>query len=177
MKRLLGLFIAAAVFLSCSGCLADEGNNVSSAGFSVSASSEGREQSSAVVSENAASVFISSETTAPPSSEAGAERQGSAPLNSTPGKTPAVSRADNGGGKTSSVRETGGNTVSQTPAPASSGDAAVSSEPISQMVWISEHGTKYHRNSRCSNMKNPWQVTKEQAVSQGREPCKKCYGR
>ena len=44
-----------------------------------------------------------------------------------------------------------------------------------QMVWISGSGKKYHRSSSCSNMKNPWQVTVEEAQSQGRQPCKKCY--
>lgn len=44
-----------------------------------------------------------------------------------------------------------------------------------QMVWISGSGTKYHSRSSCSNMKNPWQVTVEEAQAQGRQPCKKCY--
>lgn len=43
------------------------------------------------------------------------------------------------------------------------------------MVWISSSGKKYHRSSGCSNMKNPWQVSLEQAKSMGKEACKKCY--
>lgn len=43
------------------------------------------------------------------------------------------------------------------------------------MVWIPKTGTKYHSRSGCSNMKNPSQVTKEEAVRMGYEPCKKCY--
>lgn len=44
-----------------------------------------------------------------------------------------------------------------------------------EMVWIPKSGSKYHSNSGCSNMKNPTQVTKEEAESRGYEPCKKCY--
>ena len=44
-----------------------------------------------------------------------------------------------------------------------------------EMVWIPKSGKKYHSNSGCSNMKNPAQVTKEEAEDRGYEPCKKCY--
>lgn len=44
-----------------------------------------------------------------------------------------------------------------------------------EMVWIPKSGKKYHSNSDCSNMKNPSQVTKEEAEDRGYEPCKKCY--
>ena len=43
------------------------------------------------------------------------------------------------------------------------------------MVWIPKSGSKYHSNPGCSNMKNPSQVTKQEAENQGYEPCKKCY--
>ena len=44
------------------------------------------------------------------------------------------------------------------------------------MVWIPTNGgTKYHDNSKCSNMKNPKLVSIEYAVFQGFEPCQKCY--
>lgn len=43
------------------------------------------------------------------------------------------------------------------------------------LVWIPNSGSKYHARSSCSNMKNPSQVTKEEAVQRGFEPCKKCY--
>lgn len=44
------------------------------------------------------------------------------------------------------------------------------------LVWIPTNGgTKYHSKSSCSNMKNPEQVTKEEAIDRGFEPCKKCY--
>lgn len=44
-----------------------------------------------------------------------------------------------------------------------------------EMVWIPKSGKRYHRNSSCSNMKGPSQVTKSQAISWGYTPCKKCY--
>ena len=48
-------------------------------------------------------------------------------------------------------------------------------EANQQMVWIPKSGKKYHSNSRCSNMKNPSQVTKYEAENRGYEPCKKCW--
>ena len=46
----------------------------------------------------------------------------------------------------------------------------------SGMVWIPTNGgTKYHSNSGCSNMKDPIQVTKSEAVSQGFDACKRCH--
>ena len=44
-----------------------------------------------------------------------------------------------------------------------------------KMVWIPSSGSKYHNDASCSGMDNPRQVTKEEAVSMGYEPCKKCY--
>lgn len=43
------------------------------------------------------------------------------------------------------------------------------------MVWIPKSGSKYHSKSSCSNMKNPTQVTLEQAEAWGYEACKKCW--
>ena len=43
------------------------------------------------------------------------------------------------------------------------------------MVWIPKSGSKYHSRSNCSNMKNPTQVSRSEAISRGYEPCKKCY--
>lgn len=42
-------------------------------------------------------------------------------------------------------------------------------------VWIPQTGAKYHRNSNCSNMKNPSKVKKSVAENWGYTPCKKCY--
>lgn len=53
--------------------------------------------------------------------------------------------------------------------------APVETTPTTDMVWISRTGKKYHRNSSCSNMKNPSQVTKSEAEAMGLTPCKKCY--
>lgn len=46
------------------------------------------------------------------------------------------------------------------------------SEQDTEMVWIPKAGSKYHRKSSCSNMKNPSQVTKGEAERRGYEPCK-----
>ncbi|CZT56910.1 hypothetical protein [Solibaculum mannosilyticum] len=45
----------------------------------------------------------------------------------------------------------------------------------SEMVWVSGKGKKYHSSPDCSNMKAPYQIPLEQAMSQGRGPCSKCY--
>lgn len=42
-------------------------------------------------------------------------------------------------------------------------------------VWIPRTGSKYHSNSRCSNMKSPSKVSKQDAINWGYTPCKKCY--
>lgn len=47
--------------------------------------------------------------------------------------------------------------------------------PVEDMVWIPKTGSKYHSNPNCSNMKNPTQITIEEAENRGYEPCKKCY--
>lgn len=53
--------------------------------------------------------------------------------------------------------------------------ATTQPENTVNMVWLPENGTKYHSNSSCSNMDNPRQVTLDEAVNAGYEPCKKCY--
>lgn len=61
-------------------------------------------------------------------------------------------------------------------APQQGGQSSASvTTPQETMVWISETGRKYHRNSGCSNMKSPTQVTKSEAEARGLIPCKKCY--
>lgn len=42
-------------------------------------------------------------------------------------------------------------------------------------VWVVEKGACYHKNSDCSNMKNPYCVTLEEAKADGRTACTKCY--
>lgn len=56
-------------------------------------------------------------------------------------------------------------------------NSVVSETPVGEMVWLSATRTKYHRINNCGNM-NPnkaRQVTRESAISQGFEACKKCY--
>lgn len=49
-------------------------------------------------------------------------------------------------------------------------------ETQGEMVWIpTKGGTKYHSRSNCSNMIDPEYVSKESAISQGFEACKRCY--
>ena len=43
------------------------------------------------------------------------------------------------------------------------------------MVWIPQSGSKYHKISTCSGMKNPSQVSRSQAESRGYTPCKRCW--
>ena len=62
-----------------------------------------------------------------------------------------------------------------TPAPTPTPEPEVSTEQTTQMVWIPNSGSKYHSYSGCSNMKNPRQVSKEEAVRLDYEPCKKCW--
>ena len=50
------------------------------------------------------------------------------------------------------------------------------SQVIQETYWISETGSKYHRNKYCSNMQNPSEVTEEEALSRGFEPCGRCIG-
>ena len=51
------------------------------------------------------------------------------------------------------------------------------STPVAQdQVWIPTNGgKKYHSKSSCSGMKNPVQVSKQEAEEKGYSPCKKCY--
>lgn len=48
-------------------------------------------------------------------------------------------------------------------------------EIMTEMVWIPVSGSKYHSYAGCSNMKNPTQVTEEEAIERGFTPCKKCW--
>lgn len=44
-------------------------------------------------------------------------------------------------------------------------------------VWVSGTGKRYHRLSTCSNMKNPREITRDEAIGRGLTPCKKCRPR
>ena len=43
------------------------------------------------------------------------------------------------------------------------------------MVWYVDGGSRYHRNSNCSNMENPKQISLDDAKKMGLTPCKRCY--
>ena len=44
------------------------------------------------------------------------------------------------------------------------------------MVWTPADGSgKYHKKSTCSGMKNPVQISLEDAKARGIQPCGKCY--
>lgn len=47
----------------------------------------------------------------------------------------------------------------------------------SAMVWVSETGSKYHSINNCGNMdpNKAQQITMEEAVNRGMEPCSKCW--
>lgn len=61
------------------------------------------------------------------------------------------------------------------PASVAQGKESTKEDSGVEKVWISKSGKKYHRNSSCSNMKNPKQIPIDEAEAQGRQPCKKCY--
>lgn len=43
-------------------------------------------------------------------------------------------------------------------------------------VWVSSQGgTKYHSKSSCSGMKNPKEITEDEAEELGYSPCKRCH--
>lgn len=69
--------------------------------------------------------------------------------------------------------------VPTTPAPTTTiqQTEATTTAPVSQqnLVWVSGTGKKYHRNSTCSNMNNPQQISLDEATALGLTPCKKCY--
>lgn len=48
-------------------------------------------------------------------------------------------------------------------------------EKVEQYVWIPQSGSKYHSRKNCSNMKNPTQITLEQAKNRGYTACSKCH--
>lgn len=66
-------------------------------------------------------------------------------------------------------------TVKPTIKPATPTQDISQSEPNSNLVWIPKSGKKYHSYAGCSNMKNPSQVTKQEAVNRGYGACSKCW--
>lgn len=63
-------------------------------------------------------------------------------------------------------------TITQaTPTPGNTED----SEVVVTVVWIPKTGKKFHSYAGCSNMKNPSQVTKQEAINRGYGACSKCW--
>ena len=71
-------------------------------------------------------------------------------------------------------------TTTTTKATTTTTTTVITTQPTSageRMVWIpTRGGTKYHKTNTCSNMIEPYEVTINEAVRQGFEPCKRCYG-
>ena len=67
-------------------------------------------------------------------------------------------------------------TPAETPEPAPEPTPEATDAPGDVMVWIPQSGSKYHSDPSCSNMRDPTQVTLEQAEAWDYGPCKKCYG-
>lgn len=66
----------------------------------------------------------------------------------------------------------GGNSTQH---PEESAPSVESDMQDSEMVWIPKTGKKYHSHAGCSGMKDPTEVTKEEAEEKGFTPCKKCW--
>ena len=78
--------------------------------------------------------------------------------------------------QTDSSTSTTTSSSTPTPVPTPEPEPEVSTEQTSQMVWIPTNGgTKYHSHSGCSNMKNPRQVSKEEAINLDYGQCKRCW--
>ena len=43
-----------------------------------------------------------------------------------------------------------------------------------KIVWVTEHGTAYHKDRHCSGIKNPTEMECSEAEAQGIKPCKRC---
>ena len=62
------------------------------------------------------------------------------------------------------------------PAPDNTASApAPQNQGNTNLVWIPASGAKYHSYPGCSNMKNPTQVTQDEAVAMGYDACKRCH--
>lgn len=46
--------------------------------------------------------------------------------------------------------------------------------PSEEMVWVDDSASKYHKKNGCG-MDNAYQVTLDQAIAMGKEPCGRCY--
>ena len=75
--------------------------------------------------------------------------------------------------KTSSSNTTTTNTTTTSTVDSDSNNSG-NIEYNGQTVYKSKTGSKYHYSPTCSNMKNPTEITLEEAENLGLEPCKNC---
>lgn len=63
------------------------------------------------------------------------------------------------------------------PTPVNTPEPVASQAPAQgEIVWASKTGKSYHNNPECSGMKNPIQMTLDEAIASGRTACSNCYG-
>ena len=137
-----------------------------------------------LVSSDISSQPVSSQEESTPSSEP-TSQVGEVLSSQTPSATPVQSKpatvtskpAENKTPGTVASKPAGTTVTPQKPSATPSKAPAINNPkpPQSQMVWVVSKGKKYHSSPSCSNMKNPYQVTIENAKSSGRTPCSKCY--
>ncbi len=79
-----------------------------------------------------------------------------------------------GGAATTTVKTTTTKTTTKATAVTTKKTEVTAGDDQTTWVWIPQTGSKYHYKSSCSGMKDPKQVTLEEAIQQNYEPCKKC---
>lgn len=47
--------------------------------------------------------------------------------------------------------------------------------PVGNTVFVSRTGSKYHRDRTCGTMKDPIEMSLQDAISTGHTPCSKCF--
>lgn len=67
------------------------------------------------------------------------------------------------------------NSVTGTPETSVATETTQSAVPVGTTVWVVGEGKKYHSDPTCSNMKNPQELSLDEAISRGKTPCSKCY--
>lgn len=72
------------------------------------------------------------------------------------------------------IKPTDGFSEVKTDEPSVEPDAGAVPEPVESRVWVSASGSRYHAKADCSNMKDPAQLSLEEAKARGLTPCKRC---
>ncbi|OUP26947.1 DUF4236 domain-containing protein [Faecalibacterium sp. An192] len=175
-----GILAVAWVLILLAGSASDDSTSSSlptsssgPASSMIAASSEVQEEEnlpaeSTPVSEPASSqdAEVQAETDSAPASSQEPQKEAAASEPAAPAASESAPAVSSESAAAPAPVETAPAPVVTTPAPAQQQEV---------MVWISATGSKYHSRSSCSNMKNPSQVTLEQAQALGLTPCKKCY--